>query len=554
MPTITVNKKEFLKLIKKKLTNKEIEEKISMMGVSVDEIKGNEIIVEIFPNRPDLLSEYGFARAASTFLGTSKGLKNYKINKSNYIVKVENTIKEWPYAVTAVVKGLKLNDEKIREIIQIQEKLGTTFLRKRKKGGIGLYPLNKINFPVKFTSQKPEKIKYRPLEYGEVLSGKEILEKHQTGREYKHIVEKWNKLPIFIDSKNIIMSMPPIVNSHDVGKITEETKNIFVESTGPDFKTINIALNIIVTALADMGGTIYETTMIYKNKKIKTPNLKTEEIKVDINYINKRIGLNLKENEIKALLEKMGYGLQKKGKSIIALIPSYRADVIHQIDLVEDVAIAYGYENLKEEILKIATIAEEDKFDIFRNKLCNIMTGLGLIEVSTYNLTSKEQQSILMNHQIECIELANALNEEYNTLRSWLIPSLLNVLKQNKHNNYPQNIFGTGTVFKYDNKKETGIKERTRLGILLCNKKITFTDIKQILDVIASALDFKYIIRDVEHGSFISGRAGRINVNGKDIAYIGEIHPQILNNFELEMPIAALEIHLTKLFEALNLK
>src|SRR3989338_2462293 len=219
MPTITVNKKEFLKNIGRKLSDEEIEGKISMMGVAVEEIKDNEIIIEVFPNRPDLLSEYGLARAVSTFLGISKGIKKYTVNKSNYILKVEKTLENWPYAVAAVVKGLTLNDQKIREIIQIQEKLGITFLRNRKKGGLGLYPLEKIKFPIKFTSEFPNKIKYRPLEYPEVLSADEILEKHPTGIKYKHLVQGWKKTPIFIDSKNIIMSMPPIINSHDVGKI-----------------------------------------------------------------------------------------------------------------------------------------------------------------------------------------------------------------------------------------------------------------------------------------------------------------------------------------------
>ena len=362
MPTINVNKKEFMKLIGRKLSDEDIEEKISMMGVAVEEIKEDEIVIEVFPNRPDLLSEYGLARAASTFLGTSKGLKKYNLNKSNYVVKVEKTLENYPYAVAAVVKDLRLNDEKIREIIQIQEKLGLTFLRNRKKGGLGIYPLERIKFPVRFTTEFPEKIKYRPLEYPEVLSANEILEKHPTGIKYKHLVQTWKKYPIFIDAKNTIISMPPIINSHDVGKITEDTKDVFVEATGTDFKTINTALNILVSALADMGGRIYSIKLIYGKKIYHVPNLEPEKIEININYINKKIGLELKSTEITNLLEKMGYGIKKKGKYITALIPPYRTDIIHQIDLAEDVAIAYGYNNLKPEIPNVATIAQENKF------------------------------------------------------------------------------------------------------------------------------------------------------------------------------------------------
>ncbi len=549
MPTININKKEFLKNIGKKLTDEDIEEKISMMGVAVEEVNDNEIIIEVFPNRPDLLSQYGLARAASTFLGTSKGLKKYNVNKSNYIVKVENTLENWPYAVCAVVKDLKFNDEKIKEIIQLQEKIGVTFLRNRKKGGPGLYPLEKIKFPIKFTSELPNKIIYRPLEYPKTISATEILEKHPTGIKYKHIVEGWKKLPIFIDAKNQIMSMPPIVNSHDVGKITEDTRDVFVEVTGTDFKTINTALNIFVSALADMGGRVYSTKLIYGKKTYLTPNLNPEKVKIDFNYINKRIGLELNNKQICFLLEKMGFGI----KNNTALVPAYRADIIHQVDLAEDVAIAYGFDNLKEEIPKVATIAEEDKFEIFKRKLANILVGLNLLEVHTYNLTSKENQTSKMNTNIKNVELANSLNEEYNVLRAWVIPSLIQILKENKHHEYPQNIFGFGTVFKNDETKETNISESTRLAINLCHSTTNFTEIKQVLDVIIKALDLKYDIREIEHQSFISGRVGRISIRDVNLGYIGEIHPQVLENFNLENPVAALELNLNELFRLLNI-
>src|SRR3989344_3060459 len=161
MPTINVNKKAFLKLISKRLTDQEIEEKISMMGVSVENVTENEVVVEVFPNRPDLLSEYGLARAASTFLGSSKGLKKYKVHESSYVLNVQGTVGDWPYAVAAVVKGLRFDDGKIKEVVQLQEKLWGTFLRNRKKGGIGLYPLDKIRFPIKFTSELPDKINWK---------------------------------------------------------------------------------------------------------------------------------------------------------------------------------------------------------------------------------------------------------------------------------------------------------------------------------------------------------------------------------------------------------
>ncbi|MBU0929567.1 MAG: phenylalanine--tRNA ligase subunit beta, partial [Nanoarchaeota archaeon] len=256
---------------------------------------------------------------------------------------------------------------------------------------------------------------------------------------------------------------------------------------------------------------------------------------------NKIIGLNLKEKDIKSCLEKMGYSYS--GKNV--LIPAYRADIIHEIDLVEDIAKAYGYDNLKEEIPKVATIAEEDKFEIFKNKIAEILIGLGLIETNTYNLTSVDINKKI-NLDVKNVKLENSKSEEYNSLRAYLMPSLLNVLENNKNREYPQNIFEMGVVFKKD------LEEKTKLSILLCNNNVNFTSIKQVLDYLFLCLDLKYFLKEKELSAFIPGRAGKIVVNNKEIGSIGEISPLTLTNFNLEIPVSAFELDLEELFKLIK--
>ena len=388
-----------------------------------------------------------------------------------------------------------------------------------------------------------------PLEHYKEITGRQVLSQHPTGRTYAHICQDWEKFPIFKDSKGVIMSMPPIINSHTVGKITETTKDVFVEATGTDLKTLKAALNIIVTTMADMGGKIYSFEMKYdKGEKFTTPDLGPTPMKFDINYVNKRLGLELKEADVKKLLERMGYGYEK-GK---ALIPAYRADVMHPSDLAEDICIAYGYENLKEEIPKVATLAEENPFSVFKERIANILVGLGVLEVKTYHLTSKNNQTKRMNSKSEVIELANPTSQEFDVLRTWVIPSLMEVLQNNKHHEYPQNIFEIGTIFKKNPKTDTGVGEAERLAVVLCNEKTDFTSIKQVLDYLLRMIDAKYEVRETECSSFIPGRCGRVSVNGKDAAYIGEIAPEVLANWDVNMPVAAFELNLTDLFEAMK--
>jgi len=526
MAIITLDKKVVKKLIKG--SDENIEATLGMFGTAVERITKESVEVEVAPDRPDMLSQQGVIRALTSWLG-KKSKKTYKVKKSGIKLKVK-PLKQWPYVVTAVVKGLSFNNEKIKEIIDIQEKIGETLLRKRKKGGIGIYPLEKITPPIIFYAEKPEKIKFRPLEYSREITGRQILSKHPTGREYAHICQSWDKFPIFKDSKGIIMSMPPIINSHDVGKIDKKTRDVFIEATGTDVHILNKVLNIIVIALADIGGKIYSIDMNYPNKTITTPDLSQEKMKINLKDANNLLGLKLTEKQVKNLLTKMGYSYKSK----TVHIPAYRTDILHPVDVYEDLAIAYGYNKFQPEIPEISTIGKENEKEIFKRKIAEIITGLNILETSSYHLTTKQIQFKNMNTKaLQSIELENS-KTEFNVLRENLLSNQLKILSENLDSEYPQNIFEIGTVFEPD------LQEKTNLCIT--KTPGDFTQIKQILQYLQDMLNIKLNIQETTHPSFIQGRVGKISYKNKEIGIIGEIHPQVLKNWHLKMPVSSLEI------------
>ena len=361
-----------LNKLARKLSIEDLEEILFNLGFEIDSSDGDNLKIDITTERPDLLSTQGLARAIRAYLGMNN--KNYEAKKSDYIVNVKDAAKEWPYAIACVVKNLDFDDEKIKEVIRIQEKLSATFLRNRRKGGLGLYPLEKIKFPVIYTSDDPKKIKYRPLEYPDILNGEEILEKHPTGKIYKHIVQGWKNFPIFKDANNIIMSMPPILNSHDAGKIDENTKEVFVEATGTDLKTINIAFNVLVGALIDMGGEAYSVDIKYKDKTLTIPEFREEHRTIEVKKINSVIGIELKPEDIKKLLERMMYGVEKVEKDKLSIIvPSTRSDIWHDIDVIDDIARAYGFNNFETRIKHVESAGETTKSVKLKEELSKIL-------------------------------------------------------------------------------------------------------------------------------------------------------------------------------------
>lgn len=552
MPTITISKKELLKSLGKKLGDEELQERIGMLGTDLEKIDGDEIHVEIFPNRPDLLSQQGFARALASFLDIRPGLKKYPVKKSGKQCIVDKSVAKCrPYTACAIVTNLKITEERLKEIIQVQEKLHITFGRNRKKAAIGIYPVEQIAFPIHFKGYKPEAIIFRPLEARCEMSAAEILEQHPTGKEYAHLLEGLERYACFEDAKENILSLTPIINSHLTGKISEQTKEVFIECSGFDQRILNECLNMLVTTLADMGGQIESMELVYPEKQLTSPALAPTPMKVDHAYINRLLGLELNEKEVAHYLERMGYGYER-GK---ALIPAYRTDILHQADLAEDVAIAYGYENFIGQLPNIATIGGHDPFEAFCDKVRRLLVGHGLLEAKNYHLINHEAQTERMGHAAAVIRVKHPVSLEYDSLRSWILPGLIETLQRNKRHEYPQRLFEIGRVFsraKASDKTETGVKEAVRVGVALCGEAADYTAIRQVLDDLLAKLGVTGAYEEGEHQSFIPGRVARVRSKKEGVAYIGELHPRVLEQFELTMPVAAFELNLTALFEHLE--
>lgn len=541
MASVKFNKNLFEKEIGK-LTN-EMQEKIALFGTTVESLTDTELELDVTPDRPDVLSYQGFKRSFLAFLGKKTGLKEYVLEKplENYEVKIDSSVKDVrPFTACAIVKGLKFDDDKIKEIIDLQEKLHSTIGRRRKKLAIGIYPLEKITLPIEFKALEPDKIKFQPLESSREMSGLEILQKHPTGKEYAHLLSGKIKFPIFVDAKGNILSMPPIINSEMTGRITENTKDVFVECSGFDFEILGKCLNIVVTTLSEMGGKIYQM----KIKEKISPDFTTQKMKLSTENVNKLLGLDLKDKDVKVFIEKMGHNYNNG----IVESPSFRTDLLHEVDLIEEVAIAYGYNNFEPIIPEIATIGHEDKNAIVKRKISEILVGLGLLETSNYHLSKKEDQFTKMGIS-EKNEKGHVVIDEsktdYNILRKDLTHYALKILSENVDTEYPQKIFETGRVFNLIGKE---IFESERLSCAVTPGN--FTDIKQILDYLFRNLGLEIEIKEQEkvEGHFIDGRVGDIYLHKKKIGSIGEIHPKILKSWKIKMPVGLFEIDLEEVF------
>jgi phenylalanyl-tRNA synthetase beta chain len=541
MPVIELNVKDLNELIGEKIGLKRLVSSITRMGADVESADEQMINVEFFPDRPDLLSLEGTARALRAFLDIEPGLKKYKLDPAKIELKVDPAILSIRGHIECLdVKGVRLDDNLLKGLMEMQEDLHWALGRDRKKVAIGVHDSSKITPPYTYRAAGAEEVRFVPLGMpGEALSLGDILKKHPKGVEYAGIIGGFDQYPIILDSKADVLSMPPIING-ELTKLTADTTDIFVEMTGTDERAVKKAMNILAAGFAEHDWKLSKVKVKYPQAVVETPDLMPVQRKLSLEYVNKMLGLTLSPEEVKACLEKKGYGVDVKTDGLIIYIPPYRADILHDIDIVEDVAIGYGYEKFDPVLPALATTGVRLPEEAKAGKARNSMLGLGFTEAVTLMLSNEDANNVKMGITGDAVTVQNPISEEHTIIKTHLLPGLLEVLYINRHRELPQQIFEVGDVLKLDPGQETGARREKRLAGCVVHNKANFSEIRSIFSAVLRDLGINGGIKPIEHPSFIPGRCAQVD----GVGYFGELHPQVLTNFGLEYPAVAMEITL----------
>jgi phenylalanyl-tRNA synthetase beta chain len=553
MPTIDVDYEEFERLLGMRF-NRDFEKVNDVLAFVKGEVKlfdekEGMMNVEIKDtNRPDTWNIEGLVRALKGFTGIQTGLREYALEGPVADVHVDARLDGIrPFIGCAIIKGLRLSDKIIRGLMHLQDKLDQTYGRNRQKTSIGLYNLDLIKLPLQYGVAKPNEVSFTPLGFAEKMTLGEMLEKHPKGLEYGHIVKGHAVYPILLDSHKTPLSFPPIINSNDLGRITEDMHNVLVEVTGTWHETVLNVLKIVTLSLIDRGGKAYSTRVHYPHRKMEvvTPDFSTTSRSLDVEYANRILGLRLSGRQMGGLLAKAGYGVDKAdGKTVSVRVPCYRVDVMHAVDIVEDVAIAYDYNRIEPVWRKMPVTGWEDPEHRLIDTVRELMIGLGFQEVSTYTLTNPDNLFTKMNlKKQKVIELSNPKVTTLTCLRNWLLPSLLEFISNNLHVECPQRIFELGKITLPDEKTETKTRDEYRLAAAMYHANASFTEAKQTLNALLTNLNLKWQATEMKHASFIEGRSGLVTIAEKNVGMIGEISPVVLEKWRLENPVVALELY-----------
>ena len=547
MPVITF-KYQDLKDLGIDMEKDELIDTLPMMSSDIEDYDDEEIKVEFFPNRPDNLSVEGVARSFKGFIGQEIGFPEYELEDSEEYVEVdEDVAKIRPFIGFAKIDNVDFTGDKLKYIMDFQENLHWVIGRDRKKVAIGIHNADVVNAPFKYIATPKDANAFVPLEKDFEMTPDEILTQHDKGVDYAHLIQDFDKYPLILDKDDNVLSMPPIING-ELTKIKEDTKNIIVDVTGTDERAVNQALNIICCSFAEVGGQIKTMEVRYSDKTIKTPDLTPQEMNVHVDTANSLIGgTKLTAEDIKELLFKARFDAEiNNDNEVKAIIPAYRVDILHEVDVVENIAVQYHINSVEAKLPEINTVAYENNWFKAESTIREVMIGLGFQEVMSLMLTNEEAHYEKMNQPEENhVQVARPITIDRTMIRTSLINSLMEFLEDNKHEDLPQKIFEIGDVLYLDESKENKTRSSKKLAALICHSTANFTEIKSVMTSVLSNLGYTMEISDSENKTFIEGRVADVtgeSQKGTIKGFFGEVSPEVITNFTLEYPVIAFEI------------
>lgn len=514
----------------------------------------DEVIrLDLLADRPDLFDPGGLSRALKGYLELESGLSEFTVGDSGIEVNVDPIMAQAgtyrPFIVCAVVDIPPLDHTSLREIMRLQEHLHWGIGRDRKLASIGVYDLDAISGPITYSVVDPETFQFCPLGMpGVQMRPNDILEKHPKGVGYKHLMEQYVKYPILLDAKNLVLSMPPIINS-DETKCKIGTKRLFIDVTGLSKDSVVDSLVTLVSALVELGGYVQTVRMNYPDGPQDTPDLTPGTIEISYEDAKKWLGLPFDRHDFMTYLRKMRLNVTPKGDLFEVSYPAFRTDIRHEVDVFEDLAIGFGYENIEPAVVPTLTIGAARPEEKQSKMIRDAMIGLGFTEIMSLLLQSVERHFSKFNLEPDAhhVIVENPKTIEQKVVRNHMLTGIMETFNKNRRKAVPQKIFEIGNVIHLDKEAETGTAEYRHLAFAIIGPDTGYAEGRMVLDAVLHELKWRGDYKAAVHPTFSQGRCAEITNENGLWALLGEIHPQVLNNYGLAFPIVYGELRLMRI-------
>ncbi len=520
--------------------------------------------VELQPVRPDMFEPGGLARALRGILGEETGQPRYALLPAKVAVQVDPRVLSAdcprPHIACAVVRGIDFDDDLIKILMKLQENLHWAMGRDRKHASIGVYDLDTVAPDLRYTTIAPDDVGFAPLgapgdEPQYRLSPRRILAEHPKGTAYARLLEPFRVYPLLVDSADVVLSMPPIINSERT-RVRPETRNLFIDVTGTGERIVQKTLNVLVASLFELvpGLQVEQVDIRYPERTARTPDFTPQVLTIDKTAVERVLGIPLTRDQVAMYLERMRHDVAPLDATALQVaVPAYRNDILHPVDLAEDVGIAYGYGNIRPLLEASMTFGRELPVVTVSRVAREALTGLGFHEMMGLELTSPEVAFDALGLDVppDVVRIQNPKSVDQTIVRRSLLPGLMTTFADSASEELPLCLFETGDICRLAPGSETGAVEVRQLAIGVLGPRADFALIKATVQAVLAEFGATLSVTACENPTFIPGRGATLyaEVGGekRPIGVAGEVHPATLERFRLVQPAVLAELDLEAL-------
>jgi phenylalanyl-tRNA synthetase beta chain len=544
MPVVSFRRSDLCRILGRDVPMADLRERMPMLGGDVERVEGDTIHMEWFPNRPDLLTLEGTGRAMRAFLGVKPGLPQYVVAKPTTELWVDPSVQAVrPFAALCFVRGLRVDEAYLQTLIEAQEKLTLSPGRRRRKVAIGIHDATGLKGPFTYIAVGPNDRPFVPLGETRTMTPVQVLADHPKGKEYAHLLPS-GKFPMFLDAAGQVLSLPPVINAQRTA-VTTRTTDVLLDVTGTDARSVRQTIALLATSLAEHGGSIEAVTVHDASGSWTCPDLRPSEHVLHTDEVTALLGGHWTGDLVAECLRRMGHDADAYDNKVHVKAAAWRQDLLHPVDLLEDVAVGFGFENIPGALPHAATFAGKLPHQHLEDTLRALLTGHGFLEAKTLTLSDPKAQWTNWGAPTDPhVQLLNPVLEEQTLLRVRLLPSLLGILQHNKHRPLPQRLFEVGHVVVRDG---DAWRNRLHLALVEAASKTGFSDVKGLAEALARDAGLRVALAPGTTPGLILGRQGVLTLEGKPVGQFGELHPDTIVAFGLTAPCTVLELDLSRL-------
>jgi len=516
-------------------------------------VQGDTLEVDVTADRPDLLAIEGFARALKVYGGQARSLPPGLLPSQRRVRVDESVIALRPFLAALVVEEVTFTPASLQGVLQFQDKVSQTFGRQRKKAAIGLYDCSKIEGDLTYRAVDWEEIEFIPLGETEPQTPRQILESHPKGLQYRSALPVGSQVPVLQDQRGQVLALPPIINGAIVGEITCDTHTLLIDVTGTNEKTVQELTSILAHNFIDRGATVKTVIIQTPTGDRHTPDLTPRSIPFSAKILNERLGTAIPKLELEPYLERMNLSLA--GADLIEA-PSYRTDLLSEIDVAGDLLAAIGLENLRVDYSDFHfSLGKADPRKAFALQVGDWAQRMGLLEVKSYILTDPELLAGFVIDPAPLLSAYNARSRSHSTARPTLQAGLLEILARNIQAPKPLRIYEVGeVVVPHSGQEDLGLgqapqepasfRETLHWGFAVLDSQASFTIAKSYTQTLLKALKIPFTLATCTAPQYVPQRSATVIIDGQAAGHFGEIHPQILEQFSFPEPVCAGELDL----------